>query len=62
MKPREARYERSARQEIAKLLLDKTRQSLAVAHAGRLGAEGLEVVTHQLVEFALFGSARSIND
>ena len=58
--PREARRQTPARQEVAKLLLDKTRQPLTITHMRGLRAERLEVVAHQLVQGALLGSTRLI--
>jgi hypothetical protein len=58
--PRESRRQASARQEVAKFLLDETRQALAAAPVRRLGAEGLEVVARQLTQGALLGPARLI--
>ena len=37
------------------------RQALAIAQAGGLNAEGLEVIAEQLMQGTLLGSARSID-
>ncbi len=47
--PREARCQAAAR------------QALAIAHAGSLGAEGLEVIADQLMQGTVLGSARPID-
>ena len=59
--PREARRQAAARQEVAKFLLNEARQALAIAQAGGLNAEGLEVIADQLMQGTLLGSARSID-
>ena len=57
---REPSRQAPARQEVAKLLLDEARQTLAVPQVRRLCPERLEVVAHQLVQGALLGSTRLI--
>ena len=51
-KPREPSGEPAALQKVAELLLDEAGQAFAVAQAGGLRAEGLEVIAHDLVERA----------
>ena len=59
--PCKAGREATTRQEIAKLTLDKPRQALPIARRLCFGAEGLEVIAHQLVQGALPGPARLID-
>ena len=54
---REPSRQAPACQEVAKLLFDKARQALAVAHVRRLRAEGFEVIADQLVQATLLGLA-----
>jgi hypothetical protein len=56
VKPRKAAGQPAAAEEVAKLLLDKAGQSLAVAQARRLRPEGLEVRLYDLVEHVLGGT------
>jgi hypothetical protein len=50
----------AAPEEVTKLLLDKPGQALAVAQAGRLRAEGLEVLVDDLVEHTPGGTPRFV--
>jgi hypothetical protein len=52
----------STAQELAKLLFDEPRQTLAAAQAAGLRAEGLEMIVHDLAERALCGTARLVRN
>lgn len=58
--PRKASRKTSARQEVAELLFNEARQSLAVSQVRRLRAERLEVVADQLVQGTPIWSTRLI--
>jgi hypothetical protein len=53
VKPRKPARQAAAAQEPAKLLFDESRQLVSVVGAGRVGAKGLEVVPHDLIQHAL---------
>jgi hypothetical protein len=57
---REPRRQAPARQEVAKLLLDKARQTLTIPHASGLLAERFEVIADQLVQDSLLRPTRLI--
>jgi hypothetical protein len=58
---RESRSETPAREKLAKLPFDKPGQAFPVAQRGRLRAEHLEVILHEVVEDALCGIARLVD-
>ena len=61
MKPGKPTGEPPAPEHVAKLLLDEPRQAFPVAQTGCLGAEGLEILAHDLIDRALGGPARFVS-
>ena len=59
--PCKAGRETTTRQEITELALDKARQTSPIARRLCVGAERLEVITHDLVQGALLRPARMID-
>jgi hypothetical protein len=55
VKPGEAASEPATLQKVAELLFDEAGQAFAVAQAGGLGAKGLRMFVHDLVEQTLRG-------
>jgi hypothetical protein len=61
VKAGESRGQTPTREELPKLAFDKPRQAVAVAQRGRLRAERLEMITHELREHALCRIARLVS-
>lgn len=60
VKPGKSGGQTPTREEVTKLALHESRQPFPVTQRGRLRAEGLEVITHNLQEDALCGIARLV--